>query len=66
MPKWDKWTVQVNDLVGGWIVTDYQWPLSQHDTRPDGDPKKRGKIIAECVDPEDAQRIAFLLNDAGL
>lgn len=31
-----EWTAQVNDLVGGWIVTTYPHPLSAHDTRPDG------------------------------
>lgn len=57
-----KWTVQVDDLVGGWIVTTYPHPLSAHDTRPDGDPTKRGEIIAECCTEEDGELIAGLLN----
>jgi hypothetical protein len=57
------WTVQDDDLVGGWIVTTYPHPLSAHDTRWDGDPAKRGEVIAECCCQEDADRIARLLNE---
>jgi hypothetical protein len=56
------WTVQVNDLIGGWVVTNYPHPLSQHDHRPEGDPDKRGYIIAECIKEDDAKTIAQLLN----
>lgn len=62
----DVWTVQVNDLVGGWIVTDYPYPLSEHDHRPDGDSGRRGYVIAECSGEIDARRIAALLNDDDL
>ncbi len=58
-----EWSAQVNDLVGGWIVTDYPHPLSEHDTRLEGDPRRRGKVIADCVTHGDAVRIARLLND---
>lgn len=60
------WTVQVDDTVGGWIVTTYPHPLSQHDTRPvseGGDPSKQGEIIAECHSLDDAKLIARLLNE---
>lgn len=57
-----KWTVQANDLVGGWVVTNYPHPLSEHDMRKDGDPAQRGYVIAECMDWEDARTIAHLLN----
>jgi hypothetical protein len=57
------WTVQVNDEVGGFIVTTYPHPSSAHDHRPDGDPRKRGRIIADCCCTEDAELIAELLND---
>lgn len=59
-----EWTMQVNDLVGGAIVTTYPHPLSEHDFRKDGDPQKRGYIIAECMTKSDAAEIAYLLNKA--
>ena len=58
-----KWSVQVNDLVGGYIVTTYPHPLSQHDTRK-GENKK-DRIAAECVSEQTAKRIANLLNRYG-
>jgi len=57
-----KWTAQVNDLIGGWVVTSYPHPISEHDFRKYGDPEKRGYIIAECMTKYDAQLIADLLN----
>lgn len=57
------WTAQVNDLVGGWIVTNYPHPYSEHDNRPDGDPYKFGYVIAECYARADAETIAGLLNE---
>lgn len=57
------WTAQVNDLVGGWIVTDYPHPLSEHDNRWDGDTTKGGYIVAECWTERDACTIAMLLNE---
>jgi len=59
------WTVQVEDQVGGFIVTDYPHPASEHDFRPEGDPDKRGHIIAECHSRDDADLIAQLLNAHG-
>lgn len=56
------WTAQVNDLIGGAVVTTYPHPLSEHDHRKDGDPHKRGYVIAECMTMADAERIAGLLN----
>lgn len=62
-----KWTAQVNDTVGGFIVTDYPYPLSEHNHRPDGDPyadpTKRSYIIAEFALQKDAELIAKLLNE---
>lgn len=60
------WTAQVDDTVGGYIVTTYPHPLSAHDTRPDGDPTKCGRIMAECCCVEDAELVAGLLNKAGV
>lgn len=56
------WSAQVNDLIGGWIVTTYPHPLSEHDHRRDGDLSKRGVIACECVDRAYAILIAKLLN----
>jgi hypothetical protein len=60
------WTAQVNDLVGGAIVTTVPHPLSRHDFRPDGDDAMRGYVIAECMSMADADAIADLLNAAGI
>jgi hypothetical protein len=59
-----EWSVQADDLVGGWIVTTYPHPLSEHDFRPDGDRTKRGEIACECTDQRYAALIAQLLNNA--
>lgn len=60
------WSAQVNDLIGGWIVTDRAIPMSQHDFNKEGfDPSKRGYVIAECMTETDARLIANLLNGAG-
>lgn len=56
------WTVQSNDLVGGYIVTDYPHPLSEHDTRESGDPERRGRILCECNDRNTAEWLAKLVN----
>lgn len=56
------WSVQSDDLVGGWIVTTYPHPISKHDFRKDGNPEKRGIIAAECSDNKYAVLIAKLLN----
>lgn len=58
------WSAQVNDLIGGWIVTDYAAPHSAHDFNKDGDLTKRGYIVAECMTEKDASTIAKLLNEA--
>lgn len=59
---WPVWTVQVNDIVGGWIVTTYPFPSSEHDLRIEGNSLKCGYIIAECMTKADALAIAHLLN----
>jgi hypothetical protein len=56
------WTVQKNDLVGGWIVADYPHPLSEWDNRRDGDATKRGFLMAECDYELAAEALCFLLN----
>jgi len=58
----NKFTVQVNDLIGGWIITDYPHPYSEHDQRKKGNPEKFGHIIADCNSEKDAIRICRLLN----
>lgn len=61
------WSAQVNDLVGGWVVTTYPHPLSEHDLRREGgDATRRGYCIADCMTLADALRIADLLNTHGL
>ncbi len=60
------WTAQPNDLIGGAVVTTYPRPMSEHDHRRDGDPSKRGYVIAECMTMADAGTIADLLNGAGI
>ena len=59
------WSVQINDLIGGYIVTDYPHPLSEHDHRRKGDPDKAGDIACECVSGSMAEAIALLLNENG-
>lgn len=56
------WSAQPNDLIGGYIVTTYPHPLSEHDFRPEGDCSKRGYVIADCMSLVDAETIANLLN----
>lgn len=53
------WTVQINDVIGGWVVTTYPHPLSEHHF---GDPDRRGFVAAECVNRSYANLIARLLN----
>jgi hypothetical protein len=60
------WSAQPNDLIGGAIVTTLPLPMSEHDHRKDGDPAKRGYVIAECMTMADAGTIADLLNGAGI
>ncbi len=55
-------TVQNNNLVGGFIVSSYPHPLSEHDHRPNGDPLKRGVIAAECITKPHAELLTGLLN----
>lgn len=61
----DYWTAQKDDLVGGFIVTNYPYPASEQSSR-DLDSKTvvpNGYIIAECCNLLDAQLVANLLND---
>lgn len=44
-----------DDLVGGWIVTTYPHPHSQHSFT-------EGIIIADCMTEEEAELLAGLLN----
>lgn len=54
------WTVQKNDVVGGWMVTNFAFPLSMHT----GNYNSKCYTIAECANFEDAATIATLLNAA--
>ncbi len=58
-----RWTAQINDLIGGWVVTDYPHPLSEHDFRLDGDTTKCSTDIIECRSLARANQIARLLNE---
>lgn len=63
------WTAEVDDLIGGAIVTTYPKPASEHDNRKESDggvPWHRGYIIAEFMTMEDAEVVARLLNEAGI
>lgn len=59
---WPAWTSQINDLVGGYIVTTYPYPISDH-VFNGIDSLKHGYVIADCMTEEDARRIAQLLNE---
>lgn len=68
------WYAKFNDLVGGWIVTTLNQPLSEHDNRRQVDIDRpgsppagpRGYVIAECMAHTDAELIAYLLNTHGV
>jgi hypothetical protein len=62
-----KWTEQVNDTIGGWIVTTYPHPDSEQ-FYEDKYHKlhAHGYIMAECSSEHDAKVIANLLNIAGI
>lgn len=51
------WTAQVNDLVGGFIVTNFPHPLSEHDVR-----EGRVTVACECTSGGMAELIAKQLN----
>lgn len=53
-----RWSAQVNDLIGGWVVTDYPHPLSAHEEPGPG----KVHVIAECTTEHDAKYVALLLN----
>lgn len=58
-----KWYVVENDILGGHAVSNLNLPISQHDLRQEGDPAKRGYVIADFVmTPDDAAIIAHMLN----
>lgn len=67
---WPAWSAQKNDLIGGWIVTTYPYPASEHETSgkseaPSWDNRynlKSGYIVADCMSELDAILIADLLN----
>ena len=57
------WTVQVNDLIGGYIVTTYPYPLSQHQWKDEnGSYLTYGYVIADVTKKEEGALIAKLLN----
>lgn len=56
------WYVQVDDTVGGFVVTDINIPVSAMDHRPNGDPEKKARILAECCTIDDAVVIAYAMN----
>lgn len=58
------WTAQENDVIGGWCVTNYPHPLSEHDLRPNGNPARWGYVIADMMAKSDAEEVARLLNEA--
>lgn len=69
---WPAWSAQKNDLIGGWIVTTYPYPASEHDTTGRGEmptwenrltaKMKCGYIIADCISELDAIFLAEKLN----
>lgn len=69
---WPAWSAQKNDIIGGWIVTTYPHPASEHDFSGGGEMptwENRltaklacGYVIADCRTEEDAVIIANLLN----
>ncbi len=61
----EPWTAQVNDIIGGWIVTRYPRRLSEHPYFSSRSPQRKNDVvIAECMTEADAQRIADALNKA--
>jgi hypothetical protein len=55
----EKWTVQDNDLTGGWIITDHPYPLSLLD-------RNVAVVIGGTFNRPIAHRIADLLNFFGV
>ncbi len=51
----------VNDLIGGYDVSIFDKPVSEHDTRPEGGEWTIGSFISQ----EWAERIAVALNREG-
>ncbi len=51
----------VNDLIGGYDVSIFNKPVSQHDTRPEGGEWTIGSFLSQ----EWAERIAAALNKEG-
>lgn len=56
------WTAEVNDLIGGYIVTNCKKPASQVDITPESE----DYVIADCPMEQDAIIIASCLNRAGV
>jgi hypothetical protein len=56
------WSAQPNDEVGGWMVTSYPHPSSQHGQYGTD---HYGDIVADCMIKANAEIIAMLLNDRG-
>lgn len=57
-----KWYPIINDVVGGYAVSNLDEPVSEHDLRKEGNPEKRGYVIADFMTEDDAKVVAHLLN----
>jgi hypothetical protein len=69
---WPAWSAQKNDMIGGWIVTTYPHPASEHDFSGQGEKPtwenrhtaklRCGYVVADCLREQDAIFIATKLN----
>ena len=69
---WPRWSAQKNDLIGGWVVTTYPGPMSEHDFSGRGETPtwenrhtskdKCGYVLADCHTEQDAIIIANEMN----
>lgn len=63
--RWPElWTAQVDDLVGGWIVTTYPFPYAEHPDR-EHDSRIGGvdRDVISCWSEDRAKLVAGLLNE---
>lgn len=62
--RWPElWTAQVDDLVGGWIVTTYPFPYAEHPNRGDDPRIGVDRDVISCWSEERAKQVAELLNE---
>lgn len=61
-PHTTQWTVQVDDIVGGFIVTNTPLPRSQHGQCQLTTWANPNYIICDCANASDAEILAMLLN----